>query len=219
MAIDWNQVIFKGLEIKGIYGREMFETWYKMVAMLQSGLDLTPIITHHYAVDAFEAGVRDHAFRRERQGRSSTGLRSRRVRLEALGGASSTPVVDSMSASFEAVSLWGLLASGFLSATLLPGNSELVFAALVHHAPALKWPALAIATLGNTLAGSRLTSSGGCFPSRSKGAGDWHSRGQMPDRFQGVRSFDDADVLAPGQRRGEDVTCRGKLERPHEHRH
>ena len=44
MAIDWNQVIFKGLEIRGIYGREMFETWYKMVAMLQSGLDLSPII-------------------------------------------------------------------------------------------------------------------------------------------------------------------------------
>src|SRR3546814_11277910 len=38
-GIDWNKVIFKGLEIKGIYGREMFETWYKMVAMLQSGLD------------------------------------------------------------------------------------------------------------------------------------------------------------------------------------
>ena len=54
MAIDWNEVIFKGLEIKGIYGREMFETWYKMVAMLQSGLDLSPIITHHYAVDQFE---------------------------------------------------------------------------------------------------------------------------------------------------------------------
>jgi threonine 3-dehydrogenase len=54
MAIDWNQVIFKGLEIKGIYGREMFETWYKMVAMLQSGLDLSPIITHHYAVEQFE---------------------------------------------------------------------------------------------------------------------------------------------------------------------
>ena len=57
MAIDWNQVIFKGLEIKGIYGREMFETWYKMVAMLQSGLDLSPIITHHYAVEDFECGV------------------------------------------------------------------------------------------------------------------------------------------------------------------
>jgi threonine 3-dehydrogenase len=56
MAIDWNHVIFKGLEIKGIYGREMFETWYKMVAMLQSGLDLSPIITHHYAVDDYEAG-------------------------------------------------------------------------------------------------------------------------------------------------------------------
>jgi len=55
-AIDWNQVIFKGLEIKGIYGREMFETWYKMVAMLQSGLDLTPIITHRYSVDQFETG-------------------------------------------------------------------------------------------------------------------------------------------------------------------
>ncbi len=55
MAIDWNQVIFKGLEIKGIYGREMFETWYKMVAMLQSGLDLTPMITHRFAVDDYEA--------------------------------------------------------------------------------------------------------------------------------------------------------------------
>ncbi|MDN0074893.1 L-threonine 3-dehydrogenase [Crenobacter sp. SG2303] len=55
-AIDWNQVIFKGLEIKGIYGREMFETWYKMVALLQSGLDISPIITHHYKVDDFEAG-------------------------------------------------------------------------------------------------------------------------------------------------------------------
>jgi len=54
MAVDWNQVIFKGLEIKGIYGREMFETWYKMVAMLQSGLDLTPMITHHYKVEDFE---------------------------------------------------------------------------------------------------------------------------------------------------------------------
>jgi threonine 3-dehydrogenase len=56
MAVDWNQVIFKGLEIKGIYGREMFETWYKMVAMLQSGLDLAPIITHHFAVDDYAAG-------------------------------------------------------------------------------------------------------------------------------------------------------------------
>ena len=55
-AIDWNQVIFKGLEIKGIYGREMFETWYKMVAMLQSGLDLSPIITHHYPVQDFKTG-------------------------------------------------------------------------------------------------------------------------------------------------------------------
>ncbi|MFP8965982.1 L-threonine 3-dehydrogenase [Pokkaliibacter sp. CJK22405] len=56
MAIDWSQVIFKGLIIKGIYGREMFETWYKMVAMLQSGLDLSPLITHHFKVEEFEQG-------------------------------------------------------------------------------------------------------------------------------------------------------------------
>ena len=55
-AIDWNQVIFKGLEIKGIYGREMFETWYKMIAMLQSGLDLSPIMTHRFPVGDFKKG-------------------------------------------------------------------------------------------------------------------------------------------------------------------
>ncbi|GAB2888949.1 L-threonine 3-dehydrogenase [Paralcaligenes ginsengisoli] len=55
-GIDWTKVIFKGLEIKGIYGREMFETWYKMVAMLQSGLDLSPIITHRYTVDEYQTG-------------------------------------------------------------------------------------------------------------------------------------------------------------------
>ena len=56
MAIDWNQVIFKGLNIKGIYGREMFETWYKMTALLQSGLDLEPVITHRYDIDDFQTG-------------------------------------------------------------------------------------------------------------------------------------------------------------------
>ena len=55
-AIDWNQVIFKGLEIKGIYGREMFETWYKMVALIQSGLDIAPVITHRYPVADFKEG-------------------------------------------------------------------------------------------------------------------------------------------------------------------
>ena len=56
MAIDWSQVIFKGLTIKGVYGREMFETWYKMASLIQSGLDLSPIITHHYAIDDFQQG-------------------------------------------------------------------------------------------------------------------------------------------------------------------
>lgn len=55
-AIDWNHVIFKGLQIKGIYGREMFETWYKMASLIQSGLDISPIITHQFSVDQFQQG-------------------------------------------------------------------------------------------------------------------------------------------------------------------
>ncbi len=53
-SIDWNHVIFKGLTLKGIYGREMFETWYKMVSMLQSGLDISPILTHMYPLDDYQ---------------------------------------------------------------------------------------------------------------------------------------------------------------------
>ncbi|MFQ5982641.1 MAG: zinc-binding dehydrogenase, partial [Woeseiaceae bacterium] len=52
--IDWREVIFKGLILKGIYGREMFETWYKMASMLQSGLDISPVITHHFEMTDFE---------------------------------------------------------------------------------------------------------------------------------------------------------------------
>ncbi len=55
-AIDWNDVIFKGLMLKGVYGREMFETWYKMAAMLQSGLDIGPIITHRFPIADFREG-------------------------------------------------------------------------------------------------------------------------------------------------------------------
>jgi len=53
-AIDWNDVIFKGLILKGIYGREMFETWYKMGTMLQGGLDLSPILTHRFSIDDYQ---------------------------------------------------------------------------------------------------------------------------------------------------------------------
>jgi len=56
MAIDWTEVIFKGLEIKGVYGREMFETWYKMASLIQSGLDLKPILTHQFPIDQFQQG-------------------------------------------------------------------------------------------------------------------------------------------------------------------
>nr|WP_319765116.1 L-threonine 3-dehydrogenase [Maridesulfovibrio sp.] len=55
-AIDWNQVVFKGLKLKGIYGREMFETWYKMASMLQSNLDVTSAITHHFKIEDFQKG-------------------------------------------------------------------------------------------------------------------------------------------------------------------
>jgi len=54
MTISWDEVIFKGLQIKGIYGREMFETWYKMANLVQSGLDLNPIITHEFNIDDFQ---------------------------------------------------------------------------------------------------------------------------------------------------------------------
>lgn len=52
--IDWNNIILKGLMVKGIYGREMFETWYKMASLIQSGMDVSPVITHHFPVDQFE---------------------------------------------------------------------------------------------------------------------------------------------------------------------
>lgn len=58
MSIDWNTVIFNMLTIKGIYGREMYETWYKMTVMLESGLDIKPVITHRFSYREFEAGFR-----------------------------------------------------------------------------------------------------------------------------------------------------------------
>ncbi len=56
MSIDWNQVIFNGLHIKGIYGREMYETWYKMTSMLQTGLDISAVITHRFEFESFQEG-------------------------------------------------------------------------------------------------------------------------------------------------------------------
>jgi len=57
MAIDWNTVVFNMLTIKGIYGREMYETWYKMTVMLQGGLDIRPVITHRFHYTEFEKGI------------------------------------------------------------------------------------------------------------------------------------------------------------------
>ncbi len=52
--IDWNDIVFKGLTLQGIYGRKMFESWYKMLAMLQTGLDVSAVITHRFAADDYE---------------------------------------------------------------------------------------------------------------------------------------------------------------------
>lgn len=54
--VDWDKVVFNGLTLKGIYGREMYETWYKMTAMIQSGLDISPVITHRFHYTEFEKG-------------------------------------------------------------------------------------------------------------------------------------------------------------------
>ena len=55
-AVDWSRIVFKALTIKGVYGREIFETWYKMIAMLENGLDLRGVITHRFGVDEYQKG-------------------------------------------------------------------------------------------------------------------------------------------------------------------
>ncbi len=54
--VDWSRIVFRAITLKGVYGREIFETWYKMIAMLQNGLDVRDVITHRFGVDDFEAG-------------------------------------------------------------------------------------------------------------------------------------------------------------------
>ncbi len=54
--VDWSRIVFKAITIKGVYGREIFETWYKMIAMLQNGLDVTKVITHRFSANDYEAG-------------------------------------------------------------------------------------------------------------------------------------------------------------------
>jgi threonine 3-dehydrogenase len=53
-AVDWNKIVFNGLTLRGIYGRKMFETWYKMQIMVQSGLDVTPVITNRFSFNDYE---------------------------------------------------------------------------------------------------------------------------------------------------------------------
>jgi len=54
--VDWSRIVFKAITIKGVYGREIFETWYKMIAMLENGLNIRPVITHRFPADDFAAG-------------------------------------------------------------------------------------------------------------------------------------------------------------------
>jgi threonine 3-dehydrogenase len=53
--VNWDDIIFKGLQVKGVYGREMFETWYKMTQLIRSGLDVSPVITHKFDADDFQS--------------------------------------------------------------------------------------------------------------------------------------------------------------------
>jgi len=55
--IDWNDIVFKGLTLQGIYGRRMYETWYKMLAMLETGLDVSPVITHRMRAEDYEEAI------------------------------------------------------------------------------------------------------------------------------------------------------------------
>ena len=70
IAIDWNTVVFNMLTIQGIYGREMYETWYKMTVMLQSGLDISPVITHRFGYRDFEEGFPNDDRGQQREGRA-----------------------------------------------------------------------------------------------------------------------------------------------------
>jgi threonine 3-dehydrogenase len=65
IAINWSDVVFKMLTIQGIYGREMYETWYKMTVMLESGLDISPVLTHRFHYTEYEK-----AFEIARSGKS-----------------------------------------------------------------------------------------------------------------------------------------------------
>ena len=77
MAIDWNTVIFNMLTIKGIYGREMYETWYKMTVMLQTGSNISPVITHRFHYTEFEKGFDAMRQRPVGQGRARRGRKGR----------------------------------------------------------------------------------------------------------------------------------------------
>jgi len=70
--VDWDHIVFNGLTIKGIYGREMYETWYKMTVMIQGGLDITPVITHRFHYLRAGAGVRPPACGRRPLARAGT---------------------------------------------------------------------------------------------------------------------------------------------------
>ncbi len=74
MTLDVNALIFKGIEIQGIYGRRIFETWYKMAAMLQSGLDVSGIVTHRLPADRVRGGLRPRRPRRVREDRPRLAL-------------------------------------------------------------------------------------------------------------------------------------------------
>ena len=83
VALDWNHIITNMLTIRGIYGREMYETWYQMTVMVQSGLDISPVITHRFPFQEHEQAFAVAALGSGRQG--DPGLARRHDRRPALG--------------------------------------------------------------------------------------------------------------------------------------
>ncbi len=100
ISIDWNTVVFNMLTIHGIYGREMYETWYKMTVMLQSGLDISPVITQSSALHRVRERLRSHAIRPVRQSDSKLDLTRAESRLTRCSTVTTGPEPEAL-AGFE----------------------------------------------------------------------------------------------------------------------
>ncbi len=213
MAIDWNQVIFKGLEIKGDLRPRDVRDLVQDGAMLQSGLDLSPIITHRFGGRGIRSRVRDDALGRERQGHP---------RLGGLEGLSWVGLSRAGPVGYEA-RCWtphsarpdsgGCSRAASFRRRCCPGTPSSPSSRSALRAGAPGGPALAVATLGNTLGGTDfVSSSAGCC--RSRGAARCRlARAPRPARcccFPGVPVIGDGLCVASGWMR-QNIVAAGRV--------